>query len=316
VPGDDWRPTATVATLTARARALADIRAFFVERGVLEVDTPVLGRTTVTDVAIESLATVVSGTPYYLQTSPEYHMKRLLAAGAPSIVRIGPVFRAEESGRLHNPEFTMIEWYRLGYTLDALMDETAALVARVLGSAPVRRSTYAALLEGVGVPGGEASRTHLMAAVKAIGASGAFETWTDRELSDFLIAEAIRRHGRGRLFVTDYPPEQAALARLIEDARGRTVAARFELVVDGVEIANGYDELADADALAARMAGDLRARAARAQPLHTADERLLDALRAGLPACAGVALGFDRLLMLALDANALADVMPFAGRRG
>jgi lysyl-tRNA synthetase class 2 len=278
---------------------------------VLEVDTPVLGRTTVTDVAIESLETTLGDATFYLQTSPEYHMKRLLAAGSPSIVRIGPVFRADEAGRLHNPEFTMVEWYRLGFDLTRLMGETAALVDRLLGVAPYRRLRHAELLGSVGVAPGERDAATLAAAAAALGASGDFVRWSVRALRDYLVSEAIARLGRGRFFVTDYPADEAALARVVQDARGVPVAARFELVVDGIEIANGYDELADAEVLSTRMEADRAARRAAGQSVPDADGRLLDALRAGLPACAGVALGFDRLLMLALGARSLEAVMPF-----
>src|SRR5262249_4430797 len=149
--GDDWRPTASIDVLFERANTLKSIRDYFEREGVLEVDTPVLSRTTVTDPAIESLR-LAGGDARYLQTSPEYQMKRLLAAGAPSIVRIGPVFRGEESGRLHNPEFTMIEWYRLGFDLPALMVDVERVVDRVLGRAAYRRISYRRLLlDGVGV---------------------------------------------------------------------------------------------------------------------------------------------------------------------
>lgn len=278
---------------------------------MLEIDTPVLGRTTVTDVAIESLATTLGDATFYLQTSPEYHMKRLLAAGSPSIVRIGPVFRADEAGRLHNPEFIMVEWYRLGFDLPRLMDETAALVDCVLGVAPYRRLRHAELLGTVGVAPGERDAATLAAAAAALGTSGDFLRWSVRALRDYLVSEAIARLGRGRFFVTDYPADEAALARVVQDAGGAPVAARFELIVDGIEIANGYDELADAEVLSARMEADRAARRDAGQRVPDVDDRLLDALRAGLPACAGVALGFDRLLMLALGARSLEAVMPF-----
>jgi len=286
------------------------VRAFFAARGVLEVDTPVLGRSTVTDVAIDSLALDVGGTRYFLQTSPEYHMKRLLAAGAPSIVRIGPVFRADETGRLHNPEFTMVEWYRLGFDLAAQMAETRALVEHVMGPAPCRSIAYSALLTSVGAAA-DMDVEDLARVATVAGLTGDFSRWTRRDVEDLLITEAIARQPRGRFFVTDYPADRAALARLVTDAEGRSVAARFELIVDGVEIANGYDELADADALQVRMDIDRSERRAQGRFAPARDERLLEAMRAGLPSCTGVALGFDRLLMLAEGATRLEDVMPF-----
>ncbi len=313
----DWRPTCSLATLLERARALNDVRAFFAARDVLEVDTPVLSQTTVTDTAIESMRLTSTGGVRYLQTSPEYQMKRLLAAGAPSMVRIGPVFRAEESGRLHNPEFTMIEWYRLGFDLAALMDDVAALVNTVLGAAPYRRISYAQLLhEGVGVDVWRTDDAALAQALLRCGVEMSGDaSLSRREALDLLAACAIELLGPGRVFVTDYPADQAALAKLAVDSQGRETAQRFELIIDGVEIANGYDELPDAQVLSARMASDCATRRAQQRAIPAVDERLLDALRHGLPACAGVALGFDRLLMMRLGIDRIEAVLPFSFER-
>lgn len=274
-----WRPTCDLAALRARAELLQTIRTFFRERDVLEVQTAVVGQHTVTDVNIESIAVGSSG---YLQTSPEYQMKRLLAAGAPSIYQLGPVFRAGEQGRLHNPEFLLLEWYRLGFDDVALMAEVAALIDRVLGADAVREVTYADLVEG--------------------DFSG-----TPADL-DLRFSEACSRL-RGRWFVTRFPADQAALARLHADDPG--VAARFEVVIDGVEIANGYHELTNADEQRRRFAADIEARRQLGRVEPTVDERFLAALEVGLPECAGVALGVDRLLMMATGATSLKDVMPF-----
>ncbi|MEQ8484506.1 MAG: amino acid--tRNA ligase-related protein [Pseudomonadales bacterium] len=284
--GADWAPSCSLAALEARGRILRQVRDFFHDRGVLEVQTGVLGAATVTEPAVESVAVPGLG---YLQTSPEYQMKRLLAAGAPSIFQIGPVFRAGEAGRRHNPEFVMLEWYRLGFDHEALMAEVAALVDVVLGPAPCRTLRYADVVARarVDVPDG----------------------LDPREAEDLRFANGLDTLGEGRWFVTDYPADQAALARLT--AQDASVAARFELVVDGLELANGYWELGDAEALAARFEADRAARARRGHTLPAVDQRLLAAMRAGLPACAGVALGFDRLLMLALGARSLAEVMAF-----
>lgn len=280
--GDGWQPTCTVAALRARAQILRRVRRFFDERGVLEVQTPTLGRASVTDPEIESLATADGA---FLQTSPEFYMKRLLAAGAPSIYQLGPAYRAGESGRLHGIEFSMLEWYRLGWDDQALMQEVAELVDAVLGSASYRRIAHGELLatrpDGPGHP-------------------------------DLRFAEAVENLGEARVFVTDYPAQQAALARL---RPGKPqVAARFELIVDGIELANGYHELTDAQALRARMARDNRKRQAQGKPVMQPDERLLAAMAQGLPDCAGVALGLDRLAMLALGASSLAEVLAFADR--
>ncbi len=232
-----------------------------------------------TDPQIASIATQDGK---FLQTSPEYQMKRLLAAGAPSIYQMGPAYRAGESGRLHNPEFTMLEWYRLGFDDDELMVEVAELVDLVLGARPYQRITYRELVG----------------------------TWQgQRELLDLKFADALANLGDVRVFITDYPADQAALARLREKHAG--VAARFELVVDGVEVANGYFELTDPDELEDRFNRDNAIRDSLGVQPIASDERLLAAMRHGLPDCAGVALGVDRLVMLALGATHLSEVMPF-----
>jgi len=286
-PEQDWRPACSLAALEARAALLRDVREFFHRRGVLEAQTALLGHATVTEPAVESLGVPGLG---YLQTSPEYQLKRLLAAGAPSLYQLGPVFRAGEAGRRHNPEFTMLEWYRLGFDDAALMTEVAELVDLALGPGPVQRVPY----------------HDVVALAPADLDRGAFG---GRDLLDLEFATGLERLGRGRFCIVDYPADQAALARLRPG--NPAVAARFELVVDGLELANGYWELADAEALEARFHRDLEIRQRQGQALPAIDQRLLAALRAGLPECAGVALGFDRLLMLKLGVSSLAEVMPF-----
>jgi lysyl-tRNA synthetase class 2 len=314
---DDWRPTCSIDALVERSATLSAIRMFFAQRHVLEVDTPVLSRTTVTEPAIESLYVLAGADRLYLQTSPEYQMKRLIAAGAPSIVRIGPVFRAEETGRLHNPEFTMIEWYRLGFDLAQLIAEVEALVDLVLGPGGYRHVTYRQLLrEGVGIDPYTASPLDLRAALGRLHVELSRNAGVGRRaLLDLLVTHAIDAIGAGRVFITDYPEDQAALARIVTDAEGRSVAKRFELIVDGIEIANGYDELVDAEVLERRMSEDrvTRLQAGREQP--EVDGRLLAAMRSGLPSCSGVALGFDRLLMLKLGVARIDAAMPFGFSR-
>ena len=278
---DSWQPTCTVEALHARAEILHLVRRFFAERDVVEVQTPTLGRTSVSDVEIESLRTTGGE---YLQTSPEYYMKRLLAAGAPSIFQVGPAYRAGESGRHHLSEFTLVEWYRLGFDDEALMAEVADLVDRVLGPEPYRRLTHAELL-----------------AMRPDGAQD----------PDLRFVEALEGLGGSRVFITDYPAEQAALARLRTD--DPAVAARFELVAGGLELANGYHELTDAEELRARMRRDNHRRREQGKREMEPDGRLLAAMRHGLPDCAGVALGLDRLVMLAVGASSIAEVVPFAG---
>lgn len=261
---------------------LRTIRHFFEEHDVLEVQMPVLGRHPVTDPAIECIQ---ARDGRYLQPSPEYHMKRLLAAGAPSIFCIGPVFRADEAGRWHNPEFTMLEWYRLGFDADDLMREVAELIDALLGPSEYERHSFESL-----------------AAIDIDAAS------TD-EL-DLAIADAISELGGRRVFVTDYPARQAALARI-----SNGVASRFELVVDGLEVANGYHELKDVEELARRMAEDNLLRCDQDQRVADIDRKFLAAHASGLPDCAGVAVGFDRLVALKLGAVILAEAMPFPSDR-
>ncbi len=267
--------------LRLRAQTLGAIRAFFAARDVVEVQTPVLGPATVTDPDIESIAVPGYG---FLQTSPEYQMKRLLSAGAPSIYQLGPVFRHEERGRLHNPEFTMLEWYRLGFDDQQLMQEVAELVAVVLGPGNVQTVTYQQLVGDLS-DRGNVQRSEL----------------------DLRFAEACESLQPGRFFVVDYPADQAALARLRPD--NPSVAARFELVIDGVEIANGYWELLDPTEHERRFAADRVRRKTLGRMDVEPDQPFLAALRSGLPNCAGVALGIDRLLMLAQNADRLDEVL-------
>jgi lysyl-tRNA synthetase class 2 len=207
----------------------------------------------------------------------------------------------------------MVEWYRLGFDLTQLMAEVAALVDLVLGAERSRTVTYHQLLhEGAGVDAFESGESELLAALAGFGVELSVGAAADRRaLLDLLVTHALDALGAGRVFITDYPADQAALARLVRDSAGRSVAARFELIIDGVEVANGYDELADADVMERRMTGDieLRRAARRNEPTH--DRRLLAAMRHGLPRCSGVALGFDRLMMRKLGAARIEDVMPF-----
>ncbi len=321
--GEDWRPSAAIEALRARAEILRRIRAFLEARGLWEVETPVLSAATATDPAIDSLETRcrAPGAPprLYLQTSPEHAMKRLLAAGSGPIYQITRAFRDGEAGRLHNPEFTILEWYRVGFDEHALMDEVEALVRtalaghRELPQRPFRRLAWrAAFAEATGLdplaaPAAELARlarAHGLEPSPALaGDRAALEDW----LLDAVVVPALARGGP--FFLHDWPAERAALARLRPGSP--PVAARFELFVDGIELANGYHELADAAEQRLRMERDRarRRRAGRAVP--PVDARLLAALEAGLPDCAGVALGVDRLVMLALGARSLAEVIAF-----
>jgi elongation factor P--(R)-beta-lysine ligase len=315
--GSDWPPRASIDSLRLRARLLAQIRAFFLERNVLEVETPCMASSGASDVHIASLVTRCQAaggdSRLYLQTSPEFAMKRLLAAGSGPIYQVCRAFRDGESGRLHNPEFTLLEWYRPGFDHFVLMDELESLVDQLLGSAaPARRLSYRdAFLEFGAIDPFEETTSALLARAEARGLTLATASPPDRDLIlDFLFSHTVQAYlGDGRVFVHDYPASQAALARV--RAGEPPVAERFELFINGVEIANGYHELADANEQRRRFAADGHARRRLGLEPMPVDERLLAALSAGLPHCAGVAVGLDRLFMVAAGENSIDAVIAF-----
>ena len=315
-PSDDWRPTAAIETLRLRAQLLGRARAHFAQTGALEVETPVLVQAAVTDVHLESLAVHRSdGTRVgFLHTSPEYAMKRLLCAGAPDLYQVAHVFREGERGRRHNPEFTMIEWYRLGIDHVELMRDVDALLRALLeplrAVGPTVHVTYAGAFESaLHVDPLTATAGAIEEALRRAGVDVPDGVRGDRDgLLDLGMSLCVApRFADDRItFVRDFPASQAALARI-----SGPVAARFEAFWGGLELANGFHELGDAGEQARRFASDADARRARGQPLREADQRFLSALAAGLPACAGVALGFDRVVMIAAGARAIDDVVAF-----
>ena len=310
--GAHWRPNATPQALAARAWLLAAIRKFFAAREVLEVETPLLCAGTVTDPTV--LPWQSAGR--WLQTSPEYAMKRLLAAGSGPIYQICKAFRAGEAGARHNPEFTLLEWYRPGFDLNALMDEVAALLRTVLPCEQPEKIRYAELFQAhTGSDPHRATASELSAVARRHLAvsfeSAPRNTWLDL-LFSHLIEPTLR--DRGPVFIYDYPASQAALAQLGDADRVR-VARRFELYVDGLELANGYLELRDAAEQQHRFQADQQQLAAQGEPPRPLDERLLAALAAGLPTCSGVALGIDRLLMLQLGVEQIDTTLSFGWQR-
>jgi elongation factor P--(R)-beta-lysine ligase len=304
--------------LHLRAQALAAARAFFCERHVLEVDTPLLVRHAVSDVNIHSAQVHLPGhdAPLFLHTSPEYAMKRLLAAGSGDIYQIAHVVRGDERGRWHNAEFTLIEWYRCGYTMSQMIDEVMQLARTLLAlpeSTPHRLLTYSQAFErALDCEPLTSSDTQVRELAIAHGLDPQVATRCKRdELLDWLMATAVGpRLGSGELCaVHRYPLSQASLARV--DETDPRVALRFELYYQGVELANGFEELADAGEQRSRFQADLRERARRGLPQPAMDQWLLDALAAGLPSASGVAVGFDRLLMLRTGAREISEVLPF-----
>ncbi len=325
--GSDWQPTASTGALKLRATLLARIRAFFTQRNVLEVDTPALSVAGATDPALHSFRAEThgpapaGGSSLYLQTSPEFPMKRLLAAGAGSIYQLCKVFRDGEAGRYHNPEFTLLEWYRTGYDHFDLMDEVEVLLREVLADvapiASVDHWTYRDLfLEAAGVDPLTDSVAALEAALLCRGISPpAGLAADDRDAwLDLLLTHVVEpAMGQGLVFIRDYPASQSALARLRPG--NPPVAARFETYLDGVELANGFYELADAGEQRSRFERDNVRRERQGEAVVDVDERLLAAMTVGLPDCAGVALGVDRLVMAAGRYDHIADVIAFPMER-
>ena len=311
----DWQPTADRQMLETRADLLRQIRLFFADRQVLEVDTPILATTIGTDTALDPVRAsfTLDGREQtgYLQTSPEFPMKRLLAAGSGPIFQLARSFRNGEAGNRHNHEFLMLEWYRPGFSLEALIDETEALVSKLLGLAPAVRTSYRALfLDYLGIDPWQASLPDLQQQARA-RLDIAFTSTNPDHWLDLLYSHCIEPQLQQPVFISDYPATQAALAQLASDDDGHTVARRFELVAGGMELANGYLELLDAGEQRDRFQRDLDNRRALGLPVVPVDERLLAALASGLPPCAGVAVGVDRLLMLKTGKTRLREVMPF-----
>jgi len=318
-----WRPTASLAALQGRATLNRLIRDFFQRRNVLEVETPLMSRGCGTD---PHLAPIIArygaqdggpGAPRYLQTSPEFAMKRLLAAGSGPIYQLCKAFRDGESGSRHNPEFTMLEWYRPGFDLTQLMDEVEALVREALSLEvpPFPRVSYADIFQATLAIDPHAASLEQLQHLVYERVDDALAL-TDRDAClDVLYSTLIEPTLKDPIFIEDYPASQAALAKTALDAAGRRVAKRFELVMGGLELANGYDELSDAQEQAQRFVKDQEKRGALGLPALNADLRLVSALAAGLPECAGVALGADRLLMLRLGALNIDAVLAFPEAR-
>jgi elongation factor P--(R)-beta-lysine ligase len=315
-----WQPTASFKALRQRAHLLATARAFFADRHILEVETANLVSGTVTDVQIASFTVNVA--QRYLHTSPEYAMKRLLASGSGDIYQICKVYRAEECSRLHNPEFTLVEWYRLGFDMSQIMQETAALTNALLQSAgltprPLQSITYAdAFVQALELDPLSAPLASLADHSQRLGlSSDSVASSTRDDLLDFLMAAVVGPTlGQDRLTcVHHYPASQAALAML--DATDPRTALRFELYCQGTELANGFVELANVSEQRRRFEIDIQERKRRRLATPQPDENLLAALDHGLPPCAGVALGFDRVLMMGMGAATLDEVIAFPWER-
>lgn len=312
-----WKPSATLEALQARASLNRTIREFFIETNALEVELPILNRAPVADMNIEPIEVAASDVmpKLYLHTSPEYSMKRLLCAGSGDIYALGKVFRAGEAGGRHNPEFTMLEWYRVGMDHQELMHEVADLLDELfedsqveLEDSPVFITYQQAVIEYAGLdPLNTADEDIKQLGIKLAGAN--LELNRDGWLDMIMSHQVEKALPQNRLvFIYNYPASQAALAKIAQDEQGQLMAERFEVYLNGLELANGYHELTDSIEQKARFEKEL---AGTDRPL---DKKLLSALAdsAGLPDCAGVAMGLDRILMLQLGADKISEVISFS----
>lgn len=306
---DDWQPSASLAALRARAALYRQLRQFFDAAGVLEVETPQLAEYGVTDVNLDCIAVAHYG---YLQTSPEYHMKRLLAAGSGAIWQLCKSFRHGEAGRRHNPEFTLLEWYRPGFSLEQLIAEVVALLQLALPlRAPVTLRFRDAFFAATGLDPLVADSTALAAVARKYG-----EQLPDLDHAgwvDWLMATRVEPSfdPHALTVITDFPAWAAALAETTVDNRGSQVARRFEVYTGGVELANGYQELRDASEQRRRFEADRCARQAAGRCAPAIDKRFMAAIDAGLPEVSGVALGIERLLMVMLGCERIDEVLAF-----
>lgn len=308
-----WLPSCSIHNLKARASIVAKVRRFFKAREVWEVETPLLGEATATDPHIHSLNVSFAGKVHYLQTSPEFPMKRLLAAGSGSIYQISKAFRAEEVGNLHHREFTLLEWYRVGFDHHDLMDEVDAFLQNILSAPCAKRMTYTEVfLEHLNIHPLTAST----AALRACALKHGFcdhaahhgqekDFWLQALMSCVIEPQLSQTYPT---FIFDFPASQAALARVCKPPDSPAVAERFEVYHHGVELANGYHELCDPKEQMARFCKDNRYRKSCGLAQIPIDHALINALKSGLPPCAGVAVGLDRLVMLALAESRIDQV--------
>ena len=314
---NNWRPGASRLAVEARARLLADIRHFFSDRKVMEVETPVLSKAANSDPNISNISSD-SSRKKYLRTSPEYAMKRLLASGHRDIYEMGRVFRASETGRYHNPEFTLLEWYRHGWNYLDLADEVIELI-RFCGRDqfddwPVNRVTYRELFQQeTGLDPLYCNESELASCAMERGIMTT--PMGHQEWLNLLLSELIQPALPGETFTVlhDFPPEQAALARIRPGSP--PIAERFEIFLGQMELANGYQELTDADEQLDRFRREARLADSRGEEPTPLDMNLIAALSHGLPECSGVALGVDRLLMSCLKLDRIDAVLSFAADR-
>jgi len=285
-----------IETWRERQKLHSKVQEFFLNRGLLEVDVPMLSATCGTDPQLDYFETQPPA--HYLATSPEFFMKRLLAEGFGDIFSLTHAFRKGETGTRHNYEFNIAEWYRIGFSAEELQQEILDLVNCITAqNLPLKRTTWEQAFENVD-----------MEKLKA-----EHKDWTLEEIEDYAMTTMIEPNlGKNCAeFIIDYPPKRAALAKIRKNSKGQEVACRFELYVNGIELCNGYEELTDAKEQKKRFLEDVEKRKKMGKPVPKIDEIFLTALEKGMPECSGVALGLDRLYMLALGKNDIGDVLLF-----
>jgi lysyl-tRNA synthetase class 2 len=297
------------------------MRVFFAERAVLEVDPPVLATTSVTDLHIESIRAQMGDISAYLQTSPEFFMKRMLASGVGDIYALSKAFRESEQGVRHNPEFTLLEWYRVGWDENQLITEIESLISHIFSKLnntkiTTERLSYSNCFEKeLHIDPHTVSLEKLQSEVVKLG----YKSWakeTRANCLDLLFSNSIEpKLPSGLVSVYDYPACQAALAQTYKDKKGRIVSRRFEVFLNGIELANGYFELTDAKQQTARFKADVNLRKQADKPQIFIDEKLEQAMQVGLPSCSGVALGVDRLLMQLCNVTSIDEVLAFPWSR-
>jgi len=311
----NWAPSAPISNLRQRAQLLANTRAFFAEREVLEIEAPLIASVSGTDPALAPIAVSHAMGEGYLLTSPEFPLKRLLCAGSGAVYSLGKAFRSGERGRKHNPEFTMLEWYQPGYCLDQLIDEVAELFKVLIDMPEPQKLSYQQLFEHhLNINPHDVTVGELQA---CLADHIEFDpSISDRtELLDMLFGIVIEPSLHSPVAIYDYPADQAALAQIMPNEQGVRVAKRFELIYKTMELANGYYELTDADEQQRRFEADNLARVQKSLPQLPIDHYLVSAMRQGMPQSSGVAVGFDRIVMIALDASSIDEVIAFTSDR-
>ena len=315
----NWRPGASLVTLRKRAELLSTIRKFFSDRNILEIETPLLSSATATDVHLASLTTKLSphtqSKTYYLQTSPEFAMKRLLANNVGPIFQICKAFRGDSPTSQHNPEFSILEWYRPGFTMESLIDEVAALVEATTGVKKITRLSYLEVFrDQLGINPHSCSFEELAELANSRIDLSSYDL-NFSEYLDLVMTTLIEPELPEYCFLFNYPKSQASLAHIDNDEGGNKIAKRFELYCQGMEIANGYFELTDPDEQRRRLEGDNAIRSEKGLPELPVDENLIAALNSGMPKTSGVALGLDRLLMIISGIKDIDKALSFSIKR-